>query len=140
VSFNFEGAKMSVFSSLFGGKKAEAAFNSEPEAVSETPARPYRVLHANLPFYSDPECRTEVTGARLVVLRCEDPAQELRPIECMPTRKHYLQGQIVNWGIDHKRLCEIAWYRDPETGATEKAWAQAVEYTGKVIRLGGGKD
>lgn len=131
---------MSLFSSLFGGKKTEEAFDPKPEVLSEMPARPYRVLHANLPFYSDSECRTEVSGARLVVLRCEDPAQKLRPIECMPARKQYLQGQIVNWSINHKRFFELAWYRDPETGVIEKAWAQAVEYNGKVISLGGMKD
>jgi hypothetical protein len=91
------------------------------------------VLHADLPFYADPECRREVRDARLVVLRCEDPAQTFHPIECMPVLKKYSAGQTVSWDINHKRLWDAAWYRNPDTAAVEKAWAQSVEFTGKVV-------
>ncbi len=124
---------MSLLSALLGQKKKEEFFSPVPEVQHEMPTRPYRVLHANLPFYSDPECRNEVKDARLVVLKCEDPRQELKPIECMPSRKEYAQGQILRWDINPKRMWESAWYRNPDSDAIEKAWAQAVEFLGVVV-------
>jgi hypothetical protein len=109
--------------------------NHEPEETTYMPARPYRVLHADLPFYSDSKCEKEVQGARLVVLRCEDPAQKQKTIECMPVVKNYRQGQIVSWDLNNKRLWELSWYRNPDTGEPERAWTQAVEFTGKVVKV-----
>jgi hypothetical protein len=109
--------------------------NHEPEETTSMPARPYRVLHADLPFYSDSKCEKEVQGARLVVLRCEDPAQKQKTIECMPVVKNYRQGQIVSWDLNNKRLWELSWYRNPDTGEPERAWTQAVEFTGKVVKV-----
>ncbi len=126
---------MSLLSSLLGRKKKEEVFSPVPEVQREMPARPYRVLHANLPFYSDPEGRTEVKDARLVVLQSEDPKQQHKPIECMPTRKEYAEGQILRWEINHKRMWEGAWYRNPDSGVIEKAWTQAVEFIGVVAAI-----
>ena len=125
---------MSLFRSLFGGRKPEP-FDPNPREIQHMPARPYRILHAGLPFFSDPECLTEVQGARLVVLLCEDPSQKHRPIECMPVRKKYLKQQFVRWDINNKKMWDVAWYRNPETGKNEKAWSQAVEFTGPVVKL-----
>lgn len=124
---------MSLLASLFGRKKTEETFSREPEVRHGMPARPYRVLHAGLPFYSDPECKVEVPDARLVVVQCEDPAQNLKPIECMPTRKVYAANQILTWEINPKRMWEGAWFNNPENNQIEKAWAQAVEFIGKVV-------
>ena len=99
------------------------------------PERPYRVLYSNLPFYSDSKCEQKVQGATLVILRCDDPRQSHHPIECMPTSKSYEPGQIVRWDLNNKKLWELSWYRHPETGKIERAWAQSVEFVGKVERV-----
>ena len=117
-----------------GGNELPAD-STEPEETTSMPERPYRVLHADLPFYSDSKCEKEVEGARLVVLRCEDPAQNQKTIECMPVVKKYRQGQIVSWDLNNKRLWELSWYRNPDTGQVERAWAQSVEFTGKTVRV-----
>jgi hypothetical protein len=122
---------MPLLRALFGRKKA-APFDPSPEVLDAMPARPYRVLHADLPFYSDPECGIEVRGARLVVLQCEDPVQQHHPVECMPALKDYRKGQVVRWDTNHKRVWDAAWYVNPETGSKEKAWAHAVEFMGGV--------
>jgi hypothetical protein len=117
-------------------KKPETtAPDPNPGEIQYEPARPYRVLHADLPFYSDPKCLIAVPDARLVVLRCEDRMQTHQPIECMPVRKNYRQGQLVGWDLNNKKLWETAYYRNPETGEIERAWAQAVEFTGPVVNL-----
>ena len=124
---------MSLLGALWGRKKPEVVFDPNPSELDTMPVRPYKVLQANLPFYSDPECRMEVTGARLVVLRCDDPRQKMRTIECMPVRKTYRKGQWVRWDINHKTQWESAWYRNPETGQIERAWVLAVEFVGPVV-------
>lgn len=124
---------MSLWNRLFGRKKDEARFDPDPGVTTEMPIRPYRVLYADLPFYSDPECREEVKGARIVVLKCEDSRQEHRPIECLPTRMKYEAGQLVCWELNNKTLWDAAWYRSPESGDSEKAFAQSVEFNGRVF-------
>lgn len=125
---------------LFSGlkkSKAKELFDPNPEIVEVMPARPYRVVHADLVFYSDPECTKPVKDARLVVLRSEDPMQQHQVQECLPTRKKYQVGQIVDWDLDNKRIWPQSWYVNPETGNKEEAWVQSVEYTGRVVAPAG---
>ncbi len=124
---------MSLLKWLFRSNKAQV-FDPRPQVTDVMPARPYKVVHASVPFYSDADCRTEVRAARLIMLRCEDQRQTHRPIECMPTLKEYSAGQVVTWELNKDALWEAAWFRHPVTGATEKAWSQAVEFTGKIVR------
>ena len=124
---------MPLFSSLFRRKKREAVFDPNPGEIDWMPARPYRVVHSDLPFYSDPDCRIEVPGARLIVLQCKDPNQMHKPTECMPTLKQYRAGQLVRWELSNKRQWETSWYLSPDTGEKEKAWSHAVEFLGRVV-------
>ena len=118
-----------------GRKKSEVAevFDPNPETTHTMPARPYRVLYADLPFYSDSECKGQVDNARLVVLRSEDPKQQHQVQECVPARKKYQAGQLVGWNLNNKQIWQNNWYINPETGKPEMAWIQAVEFTGKIV-------
>ncbi len=124
---------MSLLSMLFQRKRPEAPFDPNPEEIDYMPVRPYRVIHADLPFYSDQECKMEVRDARLIVLRCEDQGQKHETIECMPTLKNYRPGQLLLWDINPRRQWEAAWYVDSATGESVKAWVLAVEFLGKVV-------
>jgi hypothetical protein len=117
-----------------GRNQQNTSFDPYPEETQEMPVRPYTVLHDLLPFYSDSDCREEVQGARLVVLRSDDPRQSHHPTECMPTRKLYSKGQILLWDINGKQQWEESWYLNPETGVREKAWIRSVEFVGKVMK------
>jgi hypothetical protein len=124
--------------SLFSGRKKNSIpelFDPTPGIMEEMPARPYRVLYADLPFYSDPECKSRVDGACLIVLRSEDPKQQHQVQECMPTRKRYQAGQLVQWDLNKEDIWQDSWYRDPETGKAEKGWVQSVEFVGKVVEV-----
>jgi hypothetical protein len=105
----------------------------DPGSVDWMPARPYRVLHTDLSFYSDPECSLRIEGAHLIVLKSEDPKQQQQAQECMPTRKKYNVGQLVQWDLNNKKVWQTSWYKNPETGAAEMAWTQAVEFIGKIV-------
>jgi hypothetical protein len=108
-------------------------FDPDPGRIDGMPARPYRVLHANLSFYSDPECSLKIEGAYLIVLKSEDPKQQQQVQECMPTRKKYEVGQLVEWDLNNKKVWQSCWYKNPETSAVEIAWTQAVEFIGKIV-------
>jgi len=123
---------------LLGRKTSTATVETEPPEIRYRPARPYRVLHADLPFYSDARCLIEVKTARLAILQCEDPAQQHRPIECMPVRRNYRPGQVVGWDLNNKKMWETAYYRRPDTGEIERAWVQAVEFIGPVVKVAEG--
>jgi hypothetical protein len=123
---------------LFPGRKKSdvtEVFDPNPKVVNTMPARPYRVLYAGLPFYSDPECKRQVNDAWLVVLRSEDPKQQHQVQDCLPTRKKYQVGQIVAWDLNNKQIWQDNWYINPETGKAEVAWIQAVEFTGRVVAV-----
>ncbi len=125
---------MALLRSLFRRKKDEVEFDPEPGEMKRMPDRPYRILYANLAFFSDAKCEKTIEGATLVILRCEDPRQKHMPIEYMPTTKNYKAGELVNWNLNNKKLWESAFFRNPQTGKIEKAWSQAVEFIGKVVR------
>ncbi len=125
---------MSLLRALFGARKQQEPFDPNPGFIDVMPSRPYLVVHADLPFYADAECRNQIRGARLMVLQCEDSLQNQRTIECMPAVKNYRKGQIVQWETNHRRLWDDAWYINPENHSKEKAWTRAVEFTGKVYR------
>jgi hypothetical protein len=128
---------MSLFAALFRRRPRPEVFDPEPETVSEMPARPYRVLHAGITFFSDPECRVPVPDAHLLILRCEDPVQQHHPIEWIPSRKNYRAGDMVQWDINSKQQWTESWFVHPESGNRERAWMRSVEFAGKVVRIAG---
>ena len=123
---------------LFGRKttQEDETFSPDPGITCEMPARPYRVLRTDLPLYSDSECKMKVKDATLIVLKSEDPKQQLSVQECMPTRKKYEIGQLVRWDLNNKKIWQNCWYKDPDSGSVELAWVQAVEFIGKIVEPG----
>ncbi len=105
----------------------------DPEHSDEMPVVPYRVLYANIPFYSDPECTKEVATARIAILEALDPDDELRELDVVPSLNRYEPGQLVRWTLDNKNLWEESWYKNPETGQIERAWTIHVEFIGQVL-------
>ncbi len=111
----------------------QANFDPNPGQMDELPALPHRVLYANIPFYSDPECKQQVTDGTILILQSLDPDDPVQELDVAPTRKGYQAGQIVAWDLNNKKLWERAWYRNPETGDIEQAWTFHVEFIGKVV-------
>lgn len=108
-------------------------FDTRPNETDEMPAIPHLVLYAGVPFYSDAECTTQVGDASLVILEPLDPVDTIHELDVAPTRREYKVGQFVTWELNNKKLWETCWYRNPETGRIEQAWAFHVEFTGSVI-------
>ena len=113
--------------------KAHDEKDNQPKETHEMPVVPYRVLHADLPLFSDPECQNLVPGARIVVLEALDPDDQFPEFDVVPTQKSYQTGQIVTWELNNKSMWEAGWYQNPETGQTERAWTMSVEFIGRLI-------
>jgi len=111
----------------------QANFDPNPGQIDELPALPHRILYADIPFYSDPECKQQVTDGTILILQSLDPDDPIQELDIVPTRKRYQAGQIVVWDLNNKKLWEKAWYRQPETGEIEQAWSFHVEFIGKVV-------
>jgi hypothetical protein len=111
----------------------EASARPDPEPSDEMPVVPYRVLYADIPFYSDSECKTEVAEAKITILEALDPDDELKELDVVPSRNRYEPGQLVTWILNNKQLWEESWYKNPETGQIELAWSVHVEFTGQVL-------
>ena len=103
------------------------------EVTDEMPLVPYRVLYSDIPFYSDPECKEQVAEATIAVVEALDPDELHHELDVVPTLLQYQPGQLVTWSLNHKRVWEECWYKNPETGQIERAWKFHVEYTGQVI-------
>ncbi|MFB3905289.1 MAG: hypothetical protein ACE15E_17705 [Acidobacteriota bacterium] len=111
----------------------QANFDPNPGKTDELPALPHRVLYADIPFYSDPECKNQVADGKILILQSLDPDDPIQDLDVAPTRKSYQAGQIVTWDLNNKKLWEKAWYRSPESGKIEQAWTFHVEFIGKVV-------
>lgn len=114
-------------------KPVKEPYNPNPETTDYLPVVPFRVTHAGLPFYTDPECRTEVQEARIYILEPLDPDDTVFEPEIVPSRKIYPQGALVTWSLE-KKLWETCWFKDPETGEIRQAWTAHAEFAGRLIR------
>ena len=88
----------------------------DPQYSDEMPVVPYRVLYANIPFYSDPECTQKVEAAKIAILEALDPDDEFKELDVVPSLNRYEPGQLVRWTLDNKNLWEASWYKNPESG------------------------
>lgn len=113
--------------------RTDTATETTPRETNQMPAVPYRVLHSELPFYSDPECKQQVPDARIAILEALDPDISYTELDIVPTLKKYKAGQLVNWSLNNKRLWEECWYENPETDKIEQAWTLHVEFVGELI-------
>ncbi len=104
-----------------------------PEETDDMPVVPYRVVHAGIPFYSDPECKNEVSDGTIVIVDPLDPDDPYREMDIMPTLAQYSPGQLVDWNLDNKEQWEDNWFRHPETNKIEQAWTLHVAFTGRLI-------
>lgn len=105
----------------------------DPEQSDEMPVVPYRVLYADIPFYSDAECKKEVREAKIAILEALDPDDELAEWDVVPSLNRYVPGQLVQWNLNNKKLWEESWYKNPESRKIERAWTIHVEFIGRVL-------
>ncbi len=110
----------------------ESSRSTDPGVTDKMPVVPHKVLHTDIPFYTDEACTLQVPDARITILRPLDP-DGFDELEVVPSRKHYQVGQYLNWMLCKENLWEENYYRNPETGQVEQAWSMHVEFVGEVI-------
>ena len=104
----------------------------EPETTAVMPVVPYKVLISDIPFYADSQCKNEVEGATIAILRPLDP-DGFDELDIVPCHKQYTPGQYLTWHLNNKKLWEDCYYQNPFTGKVELAWTMHVEFVGQVI-------
>ena len=114
-------------------KTTDQEESRQPRISDRVPFIPYKILAADLPFFTDSECRNEVPEVRLCILLPLDPDDALVVRDIVPTPFKYQAGDYVDWSLDSKTLWEECWYRDPNTSEIKKAWNFHVNFTGAVI-------
>jgi len=124
---------MGLIKKLLKRKPKEILVETVPATTDWMPVVPYRVLHNEIPFYSDPECKQEVPDAKIVILEALDPDDSYKELDVLPTLKKYEIGQLVDWNLNNKRIWEKSWYQNPETTKIERAWILHIEFVGNVV-------
>ena len=111
----------------FSGKLKQAG------TTNKVPLVPFKVLEAGIPFYTDKACTEMVDDACIYVLQGLDPDDPIQELDIVPSTNRYEKGSYVNIGYDNKKLWDDCWFRDPDTGETQKAWGLHTNFTGEVI-------
>jgi hypothetical protein len=105
----------------------------QSEVTENVPTLPFKVIASQIPFYTDEDCENEVNDARIVIVKALDPDDEIQELDIMPSTQEYQSGQYVTLGLEHKRVWDACWYRDPENGEVTQAWKVHVNFIGEVI-------
>ncbi len=124
LSESVRGRKDEVSGPAGGGKN--------PQTTDKMPVVPHKVLHTDLPFYTDANCSQQVGNARICILRPLDP-DGFDELEVVPTTMSYRPGQYLSWKLFKDNVWEECYYRNPKTGQVEQAWTMHVEFVGEVI-------
>ena len=124
---------MGLIKKLLKRKPEQILVETVPGTIDRMPVVPYRVLHNEIPFYSDSECTQEVPDGKIVILEALDPDDSYKEHDVLPTLKEYEIGQLVDWRLDNKHVWEESWYQNPETAKIERAWILHVGFVGNVI-------
>ena len=106
---------------------------SQPATTEMVPLVPFRVIAADIPFFTDEKCENEVQDARIVIIQALDPEDQIQELDTLPSTQGYKPGQYVNLALEHKKIWDECWYRDPESGEITQAWKVHVNFTGEVI-------
>ena len=91
------------------------------------------VDHPGVDVFEDDECQHKYRGVRGLILETISPGATSSSRRIFPTTHQYERGKVVAWEWSRGRHWDRAWYRDPETGAVECAWAGAGEFAGRNL-------
>ncbi len=98
------------------------------------PRNKYRVIHSDVPIYSDSKATVRIPDVSAVIMRPIDlNGQDSSNILVLPTSKPMSVGTDVSWEWNPARTFPAAWYRSPETGAIKSAWQSSAEFIGRDL-------
>jgi hypothetical protein len=104
--------------------------------LRNVPRPKYVVRRANLPLYSDANCRVERPDVRGVWLETFDAEGISQGVRMHPsTQKHFSEGMSVGWewANDRRQSWDETWYKHPDTGKCTPGWSGSMEFIGRDI-------
>lgn len=85
-------------------------------------------------IYNDPELKSQIMGAKGVILETTSPGGTQTSRRIYPSTKDWFKkGQRVSWEWSPNSTWEKAWYRDPETLEIKVAWDASSEFIGRPL-------
>lgn len=97
------------------------------------PRETNRVAYADVPIFSDLECRTAVKVGKAVILETTHPDGRTKSFRVYPTTRSYVPGQTLSWEWDGSKRWGTCWYRDPRTNETKAGWSGSLEFAGRPL-------
>jgi hypothetical protein len=101
----------------------------------------YVVRKANVPLYSDKNCKIERKDVRGVLLETFDADGKSQRVAVYPSTREYVDGMSVGWewNIPVAYRSDMGWgetwYKDPETKECTLAWSESMEFIGRDVNL-----
>lgn len=103
-------------------------------AIRGVPRETHKVVHVNVPLFSDERARERRNDVKGVILESMSPGGVVANRRIYPTTSTELRpGMIVSWSWESDRAWDETWYLDPESGDVVSAWQSAAEFTGQNI-------
>ena len=107
--------------------------------LRNVPRPSYIVEKANVPLYSDSDCRNERPDVRGVLIETFDADGKSQGTRIYPSTKKYAEGMSLSWEWDTPIAYrsdmgwEATWYKDTETGKCTPSWSESLEFIGREI-------
>ena len=97
------------------------------------PRDQYWIHHEGVAVYSDQECSDMISGVKGIILTVKSRGDTIRKEIVPSTKLHFKKGKQVSWEWNMDKVFQVAWYRDPESGGTKRAWNREVEFVGRIM-------
>lgn len=103
-------------------------------AVNALPNEVNIVYHPGVDVFSDPACKRKIPDVKGVILETTSPGGVFKNFCIFPTtRTYFRKGERVAWEWNPGRVCDAAWYHDPDTEEIKFGWKQAMEFVGRHL-------
>jgi hypothetical protein len=104
------------------------------KALRSIPLEVHMVHHPGVELYSDRQGKNVMPGVRGVILETTSPGGATKRHAVLPTtRDHFKRGKRVAWEWDLRNRYGPTWFRDPDTGKIEQAFAASAEFIGREL-------
>lgn len=92
------------------------------------------VHNQGVPVYSDPECKSEISGVKGIILKTESSSGAKVSYRIFPSSKtHFKKGTRVSWEWSFEKTWNDAWYKDPDSNEIKVAWSSSAEFVGRNL-------
>lgn len=102
--------------------------------IRAIPHETYEVYEPNIPIYRDKDCKFKYEKGTGILLKVTSLGGKIFNYRIYPsTKTDYKKGQLLSWEWNSINKWGEAWYKNPITGKTERAWSSSLEFVGQPL-------